>query len=131
MKTVRKIKIKSVDSLLGTLQTQLSEIDSVKEWADLSGWNDTKAFTRHIKKELGEKPIQIIIKTKLSLAFELLKFNPEMSCFEISRIIGKPDEKALNKFMKRHTGNPPSYFRNHKNASHIINENKKLKEPFT
>jgi methylphosphotriester-DNA--protein-cysteine methyltransferase len=94
--------------------------------ADKSDWKDCTSFSRLIKKEMGEKPIQIIIKTKLSLAFELLKFNPEMTCFEISRIIGKPDEKALNKFMKRHTGNPPSYFRNHIKASHFIDEQKKI-----
>jgi len=126
MKTARTIKVKSVDSIIGTLQTQLSEIDSVKDWADLSGWNDTKAFSRFIKKETGEKPIQIIIKTKLSLAIKLLNCNPEMTCFEISRIIGKPDEKSLNKFMKRHTGNPPSYFRNHKNETQFIDEQKKV-----
>jgi hypothetical protein len=76
---------------------------------------------------MSEKPVLIIIETKLNMAIYLLKNKPELTCFEISRIIGEPDEKAFNKFMKRHTGNPPSYFRNHKKATQFIDEQKKIK----
>jgi len=63
---------------------------------------------------MGIKPVRIIIETKLNMAIDLLKNKPDLTCFEISRIIGKPDEKALNKYFKRHTGNAPSFFREQK-----------------
>jgi len=85
----------------------LAEINTVSEWAAVLGFKNEKTFSRRYRNENGKRPKSILIKMKLDHAIHLLNNNPEMSCYEIAREIGKKDEKALNFFFRTHLGKSP------------------------
>jgi len=92
------------------LREKIAKISTVEEWAEELGY-DTKTFARKYRNKFGSRPKAVIIQTKLDLAVDLLHNNPEMSCYDVARAIGKEDEKALNYFFYTHLKKSP---RSHK-----------------
>lgn len=111
MKTKTENGIKPTQLLRESLLLNLAEITTIQDWALASGWKDGKSFSGFIKRNFKKRPSKMIIEAKVEKALELLQKDNGMPCFEIALAIGKPDERALNKFIRRQTGNAPSYYR--------------------
>ncbi|MCH8558372.1 MAG: helix-turn-helix domain-containing protein [Balneolia bacterium] len=93
------------------LLENMRTINSAFEWSLLMNWSCLTRFSRRFRKVHGKRPSQMLIETKIEKAIKLLQRRHELSCFEIAELIGKTDDKALNKFLKHHTGKAPSWYR--------------------
>ena len=98
----------------GVLRKNLARINSTEEWAMLMKWNNTAQFSRSYRRAFGKRPSDVLLHIKLETAITLLQTRPELSCFQIAEQIGKADDKALNKYLKYHTGRVPSWFKANK-----------------
>ena len=93
-------------------ERKIDEIYTVGEWAEEMQFNSSKHFSRTYRNHFGERPKTRLIKIRINMFLKMIKRNPEIGCYEIAREIGLRDEVALNKFIKRHTGKPPSEWKN-------------------
>lgn len=103
---------KPIKKAVKIARSKVGEIYTVQEWAREMQYPSSKYFSRKIRNHYGERAKSILIQIRVDLFFEMLEEDPEVGCFEIARKIGLKDEIALNKFIKRHTGKPPSEWRN-------------------
>lgn len=94
------------------LLSNLNEIDTISEWADLVGYGCAKKFSADYRNRYKKRPKKDMINYKLNKAIELIKSNPEQSLYEVALKIGKKDEKSLHAFFKRNSYKHPSYYRN-------------------
>lgn len=108
MKKVSDTDIKQANIVL---ENNLKDICSVREWAQVLGFNDPVRFNRAYRNIFGEKPKSAMVRMRLGEAVRLLRECPDMSCYEVARAIGKKDEKALNYYFYTNIGQPPSSFR--------------------
>lgn len=95
---------------INLLKEHLHEIDTVHDWMTLLRKFGITEPERKLKL-VGLRRSKILIQLKVNEAIHLLSTRPDVSCFEIAIRIGKKNERVLNKFLKRHTGNPPSFYR--------------------
>ena len=93
------------------LKKNISSINTVAEWASAMEYNNGKTFARKYREEFGTKPKAALVKIKLNYAVQLLKKNPEISCYEVARAIGKSDEKSLNFFFNTHLNRAPGTYK--------------------
>lgn len=105
-----------ISKAIDVLILNISNIDSTFEWSQKMHWTCPVHFSRNFKRMYGIRPSQLLIDIKVKIAIDLIQCERQISCFDISKHIGKRDDKALNKFLKYHTGHPPSWFR--KNQSY-------------
>lgn len=91
---------------------KVGEIYTVQEWAEEMDYSSSKYFSRLFRNHFGERPKSILIRIRVERFFQLLDEKPSISSYEIAQEIGLSDEIALNKFIKRHTGKPPSEWKN-------------------
>ena len=94
------------------LKKNIDKITSSRKWKEMMGWQNEAKFSRAYRKLCGIRPSGRVVELKVAVAIELLKNNRELSCFDIAQHIGKANDKALNKFLKYHTGKSPSWYRN-------------------
>lgn len=93
------------------LVKNLPEIRSVEEWAEAVGYRNAANFSREFRNHFGKRPKVVMVDVRLQKAINLLRENPEISCYEVARAIGKKDEKALHRYFITHTHKPPSVYR--------------------
>ncbi|WP_069130075.1 helix-turn-helix domain-containing protein [Rhodohalobacter halophilus] len=105
MKERYQIK-KSIELLKDNLHT----IDRVNEWGRMMGYDSPKLFSRDFRNYYGKRPRVYLLRIKVRKALKLLA-NSDKSHYEIAKLIGKRDEQALYHFIKKQTGNAPSYYR--------------------
>lgn len=94
---------KSIDKL----DSNLTEVARVAEWADLMGYQSPKKFSRRFLRHYSTRPNQVLNYIRLKSISKLLR-GTGMSNFEIAQKHGIPDEKGLNKFVNYHLGCSPS-----------------------
>lgn len=75
------------------------------------GYPSTSSFSDKFRNHFKVRPKKEIIRIKKERAIDLLSGSEDTSCYEVALEIGKKDEGELNKFMNRHTEEPPTYFR--------------------
>lgn len=97
-----------VESAVKIVKENMAEICTVQEWASEMKFNCPKYFSRTFRNHYMKRPKEKLIQLKMEKFFELIKEEPEISCYEIALEIGLRDEIALNRFIKRHTGKPPT-----------------------
>lgn len=101
-----------MEKALPIVQQNLKEIRTVTEWAEKMGYENPKYFSRRFKKYYGVPPKPKLVELRVEKFHELIKQDPEISCFEIGSELGVGDEVDLNKYIKSHTGSPPSVWKN-------------------
>ncbi len=92
------------------LNQNLDSIRTIEEWALKLDIN-TKLFSRMYLKHFGITCKKAMVHIRIQKACELLKYSNDLKCYEIALLIGLSDEYALYKYLKRHTGKSPSYFK--------------------
>lgn len=98
-----------ISAAVKVLRENLNEISSTEEWAVFMNWDCAVRFSRMFRKHTGKRPSQVLIETKIETAVKLLQEKPVLNCFDIAKHIGKADDKALNKYLKYHTGRVPMF----------------------
>lgn len=97
-----------MEKALEVARQNLAEILTVGEWAEKMSYSSPKYFSRKFRNHFGIRPKYKLIELRVNRFFEIIKNDPSLSCYEIAFQLGLRDEIALNKFIKRHTGKPPS-----------------------
>ena len=105
--------MKNIPILLANviLRKNIAEISSVSQWAELMGYSDPKKFSADYLNNFRKRPKKNIVLLKVQVAIYLLEKHQSKSCYIIAKELGLKDEKALNDFIRNHTGNPPTYYR--------------------
>lgn len=103
---------KPIDQSLDIARENLDQIFTVTEWAKEMNYRCPKYFSRKFRNNFGTRPKTKLIQLRIEKFFELINTNKEISCYEIALELGLKDEVAVNKFIKRHTGKPPSKWKN-------------------
>jgi transcriptional regulator GlxA family with amidase domain len=101
-----------MDRAIDIARDNLEELGTVTEWADIMGYTSAKYFSRVFRNHYKVRPKQALINLKVARFKWLIKEDPNISCFELALEIGLRDEKALNKFIVRHTGKAPRKCKN-------------------
>ena len=101
-----------MDRAIDIARDNIQEIGTVTEWADMMGYSSVKYFSRSFRNKYKVRPKQFLINLKVARFKSLIKEDPSISCFELALEIGLRDEKALNKFIVRHTGKAPRKCKN-------------------
>ena len=90
----------------------LKAIRTVSEWAEYMGYAHTKKFSRLFKRNYGMPPKAKLVELRIEKFKEIINDDPHTSCFEIGFELGVGDEKDLNRYIKKHTGKPPTEWKN-------------------
>lgn len=97
-----------IESAPQIARENMIEIFTVREWAKEMQYSSSKYFSRKFRNFFGVRPKSMLIKLRVTKFHSLIKDDSEISCYEIAQEIGLRDEVALNRFIKRHTGKPPT-----------------------
>lgn len=103
----KRVDIYKANEILGK---DLDSIRTIDDWADVMGFK-TKVFAHHYRKAFGHTCKKEMVRIRLQRARHLIGTRVDLRYYQIADMVGLADEYALNKYFKRHTGNPPSYFR--------------------
>ncbi|MTI88313.1 MAG: AraC family transcriptional regulator [Balneolaceae bacterium] len=76
------------------------------------GYSCPKYFYRRFKKYYGVPPKSKLVELRIDKFHEIIRDNPQVSCFEIGFELGIGDENDLNKYINRHTDQPPTEWKN-------------------
>lgn len=100
-----------MEKALQVARENLQQIRTVTEWAREMGYDSPKYFSRKFRNVFGVRPKSKFIEIRINKFYALIKEYPEVSCYEIALELGLRDEIALNRFINRHTGKPPTKWR--------------------
>lgn len=95
-----------ISHAVAVLETNLSEIARVVEWAELMGYDCPKKFARKFLRYYQIRPQKMLEYIRLKSVLKQLR-EGRYTNFEIARNHGIPDEIALNKFVNYHIGCSP------------------------
>lgn len=105
-------KKKPIEQAEQIARNNLKEIRTVTEWAEEMGYECPKYFSRNFKRHFGIPPKPKLVEFRIEKFYEIVNENPHVSCFEIGFELGIGDEKDLNRYIKKHTGRPPTEWKN-------------------
>lgn len=97
-----------IESAIDLAKQNMTEIFTVKEWAEEMKFNSSKYFSRKFRNAFGDRPKTKLIEIRINRFHHLINENLEISCYEIALELGLRDQVALNRFINRHTGKPPT-----------------------
>ncbi|MTI88328.1 MAG: helix-turn-helix transcriptional regulator [Balneolaceae bacterium] len=100
-----------IEKAVEVVKQNLSEVCTVQEWADVMGFKSSRQFSKNFRDHYGVRPSKKITQIKIERVKMLINESEEVKHFIIANEIGLPDEQALYKFMKYHTGQSPSGIR--------------------
>ncbi len=89
----------------------LNQMHSVEDWAKEYGYSNAKSFSKYFRNHFQKRPSKVLIQLKIEHALKLLSEKNCQKNYCIAQEIGLPDEQALYKFFKYHTGYSPSDFK--------------------
>jgi transcriptional regulator GlxA family with amidase domain len=101
-----------IESAIDIAKRNITDIFTVEEWATKMEYSCPKIFSRKFRNAFGERPKPRLIKLRVDKFYGLIKKYPDLSCYQIALEMGLKGEIALNKFVKRHTGKPPTGWKN-------------------
>ncbi|MFN1835980.1 helix-turn-helix domain-containing protein [Balneola sp. MJW-20] len=108
---------KKIKNAIDLVRENLSEIHNVAEWSDEMGYKKPRNFSEDFNDCFGEKPLKVLVKLKLAKAINMLQKDPDILHYQVARAIGLANEQSLYKFIKHHTGKPPTHFKKKKQVS--------------
>lgn len=103
---------KPIEKALQVAHENLRKIRTVTEWAGEMGYDSPKYFSRNFKRNYGIPPKPKLVELRIEKFHEIIRENPQVSCFEIGLELGIGDEKDLNRYIRKHTGKPPTEWKN-------------------
>jgi methylphosphotriester-DNA--protein-cysteine methyltransferase len=102
-----QLKRKPITDAKKELKANLDTVARVYEWAELMNYKKPKLFARHFLRHWGKPPSAVMVIVRLKSIIAQLR-NTDNSCFQIARMHGMTDEKALNNFVNRHLSCSPT-----------------------
>lgn len=93
------------------LDVHAGEIHTVAGWAERAGYKDPKYFSHLFRSSYGMRPKNYIQLKKLQRFNDLITKKSPLLHYEIALELGLPDELGLYKYIMRHTGKSPSFWR--------------------
>ena len=103
--------MKDIEDALEVLEKHIIEIGTVAEWAEKMEYASKDYFALNIRKTYHKTVFKLIIQERLeSIKKEFLE-RPDAKLFSIALDLGFPDNTALYKFIKCHSGLTPTKFR--------------------
>lgn len=105
----KALRSASMQDIVKYVSSNLHRIITVKELADLAGYNPTY-FSRKFKKAYGKDPIEYINDMKIKSAVEQLQYT-NRSVSEIAAGLGFSDVGYFNSLFKKRKGTSPSKYR--------------------
>jgi len=90
----------------------LKKIRTVTEWAKRMGYDSPKYFSKRFKEHYGEPAKSELVEIRLNVFQNVIRANPELSCYEIGQLLGLGDENNLNEYIIYHTKFSPTWWRN-------------------
>lgn len=113
-----------LDRAIVTLESNLSDIRSVKQWAEVCGYDCPKRFSNEFLRRFAKRPKEVHVLVKMKWAVKFLVEQPDQICYWIGREVGHRDDKGLNCFLNSHLGAGPKAIREmkKKEKKRLINE---------
>jgi len=96
--------MKNIDEAVDILGQHITEIATVKEWAEMMGYTSSDYFSRKFRNHFGIRPKEILVEKRLEKIRACLQESPNDIYYCIARKMGFADYNALHKFVNRHTG---------------------------
>ncbi|MEO9886557.1 MAG: hypothetical protein ABJR05_02915 [Balneola sp.] len=93
------------------LEENISSIGNITQWAMAVGYEKTSKFSWEFRKHFGVRPSEVFIEIKVENILKYMATFPEEKNYCISLEFGFANEKALYKFLKRHTQKTPTQLR--------------------
>ncbi len=103
--------MENIEKSFEVLRPNIQQIRTVQEWSEEMGCNDPKYFARLFRRNFGYTTKTALIKVRVEKLIDCVKENPEQKNYCCAREIGLPDEIALNKYLRKHTGKNPTQFK--------------------
>lgn len=112
----------NIENAIRVLEEHIASIHTVPELAEKMGYTSSKNFSRLFRNHFGIRPKKVITKIKLRTITDHMLAAPDDIYFCIARRVGLLDDKALYRFIKRHTGKSPGEFK-----YELISKNEEVK----
>ena len=103
--------MEQIEKAHSLLKENISTIGNVSEWAYKMGFKKPSKFSWEYRKKYGVRPSDVLIDIKTEKVIEYINKHPEEKNYCICLEFGFAHEKALYKFLKRHTGKSPTELR--------------------
>ncbi|KPP99598.1 MAG: ArsR family transcriptional regulator [Bacteroidetes bacterium HLUCCA01] len=92
------------------MSSYISSIRTVRDWADLMGWERTD-FSRRYRRIHGQTAKHALKQERFKHIARLMKENPQAKNYEIACDLGFRDEKALYDYVRYHSNRTPTDLR--------------------
>ncbi len=100
-----------IEDALHVLEENLSSIRNVSEWAYKMGYTKPSKFSWEFREYFGIRPNEVFIEVRIEKIIEYMANHPHEKNYCICLEFGFANEKALYKFLKRHTKSTPTQLR--------------------
>lgn len=100
-----------IDEALGVLEKNIGTIRNVSEWAYELGYKKPSKFSWEFRERHRVRPSKVFIEMKVEKVVEYMVKNPNEKNYCVCLEFGFTNEKALYKFLKRHTNQSPTQLR--------------------
>lgn len=84
----------------------------MEEWAEWMKYDSSSYFSRKFRNYWGELPSKVIVRKKIMFIKKIIKETPSQLNYCIAQEFGLPDDVALCRYIKRHTGKTITDFKN-------------------
>ncbi len=101
----------SIDKAPNILEENIGSIHNITEWAYKMGYKKLSRFSWEFRDCHGIRPSEIFIEKRVKCVIDYMKEHPKLKNYCICKEFGFANEKALYKFLKRHTGQSPTQLR--------------------
>lgn len=101
-----------IEKAIQFAKSNISEIHNVQEWALEMGYSSSDYFSRLFRNYFGRLPKTVLIQIRIKKFRECIESDPDQINYALAREIGLPDDVALSRYIKRHTGKTPTDFKN-------------------
>ncbi|NGP90089.1 helix-turn-helix domain-containing protein [Fodinibius halophilus] len=100
-----------IEQAINILKRDVLSIVTVTSWAQKMGYEDSKLFSDHFRREFGRRPQPVLLAYRTRKTIHLLRQN-ELSNYRIARRLKFRNEKGLYQFVKNKTGYAPTTIAN-------------------
>ncbi len=102
---------KNIKNAVEVLDENLASICTVAEWVEKLGYDSSKYFSRVFRNYYSIRPKEVLVERKVLHFKKVISTDPDLIHYSVAQKLGLKDEFSLYKFIKRHTGKSPTYWR--------------------
>jgi AraC-like DNA-binding protein len=103
-----------IEEAVEVLDEHIKDVFTVEEWADWMGYDSSSYFSRKFRNYWGTVPSKKLVEQKIMLFKKIIGEAPSQLNYSIAQELGLPDDVALCRYIKRHTGKTITDFKNKK-----------------